>query len=198
MFLPVKDFREEETQTCILAPSLTFYVGDLVKVVGSGATLYKETLTNASMTSGAYPIGVLVGFTDSQGRVLGQGQNPSGPVYTSSGQNYLTTSATNLTTEKYYGVFLPITPLMTFIGDLSAVAGTTNYSGEPYSYFQLSDCRTISESSAVAHDGTLTNVQVLSLGLVEDENQPVVSGSISRTKIYCKIIKSAWTRAYTG
>ena len=194
-FIPARDFRQEETQKLILKPSLTFYVGDLVKVVGSGSTLYVEELTNESMTSGAYSIGVLVGFTNAKGEVLGQGQNSSvGPILTQNGQNYLKTTDTNLTVEKYYGVFLPLTPLLTLIGDLSAAAVTTNYSAQPFAYFQLSDCRTVGETTAVSQDGSLTSVQVMSLGLVEDENQPIVSGSISRSKIYCRIINSAWTR----
>ena len=200
-FIPAKDFRQEETQSLILKPSLTFYVGDIVAVVGSGSTLYKTELTNetSSVVGAYYPIGVLVGFSDSQGRVLGQGQNGTvGPIYTQNGQNYLTTTATNLTTEKYYGVFLPITPLMSFIGDLDVAAATTNYSNQPFVYFDLTDCRTITEASVDLVTSPQSDDQILSLGLVEDENQPVVSGSISRSKIYCKIIKSVWTRAYTG
>ena len=199
-FIPAKDFRQEETQSCILTPSLTFYVGDIVALKASGSTLYINEITNesGSVVGAAYPIGVLVGFAYANGQVIGQGANPSGPIVSQNGPNYLTTTATNLTVEKYYGVFLPITPLMSFVGDLGAAAVTTNYSAKYGTYFQLTDCRTISETTAVATDNPASTSQILSLGLVEDENQPVVAGVISRSKIYCKIIKSCWTRAYTG
>jgi hypothetical protein len=204
-FIPTKDFRHEETQTLVLAPSLTFYVGDVVAVIANTTTPnflgtgYLEVLDNqTSNVQGAkYPIGVLVGFTDARGEVLGQGQNGSiGPIFTQNGQNYLTTASTNVTSgsANYYGVFLPITPLQNWIGDLSAAAVTTEYSNQPFAYFELNDARTVLETSAVSNDNIQSTSQILSLGLVEDENQPVVSGVISRSKIYCKIIKSSWTR----
>ena len=198
MFIPSKDFRQEETQTAPLNASLTFYIGDVVALIGSGSTIYENVLDNQTnnVQGAKYPVGVLVGFTNAKGQVIGQGANPSGPIVSQNGPNYITTAADNLTNTatNYYGVFVPITPVMSFIGDLSAVAGTTNYSKYFGTYFELNDCRTILESSAVASDNIQSTSQILSLGLVEDENQPVVAGAISRTKIYCKIIKNAWTR----
>ena len=182
-FLPKSDYRQEQTQRCILAASLTFKVGDVVGLVGSGATLYYNTLSNhATYTVGnVYPIGVLVGFSKANGEVIGQGQDPSVTP------NQLTTTANNLTVEKYYGVFLPITQSMEWIADLDAAAGTTSYSNQPYSYFELADCRTLDESEVEAASAVEADSQVMSLGV----------NPLNSSQIYCKIIKSAWTRAYT-
>ena len=183
-FKPLKDYRQEQTQRCILAPSLTFKVGDIVGLVGSGSTLYYNTLSNhATYTVGAvYPIGVLVGFSKANGEVIGGGQDPLNTP------NTLTTLSTNLTVDKYYGVFLPITMTMEWIGDLGAASGTTAYSDQPYAYFQLTDCRTITETSAVAASNVASTSQILSLG-VNPQNS---------SQVFCKIIKSSWTRDYTG
>jgi hypothetical protein len=176
MFLPKSDYRSEQTQRAILAPSLTFKVGDIVALLGSGSTLYYNTLTNhGTYTVGAvYPIGVLVGFCKANGEVIGQGQDPANTP------NQLTTLSTNLSVDMYYGVFLPITSEMEWVGDMSGAVGTT--------YFQLSDCRTISETTAVAAHSAASTSQIMSLGV----------NPLNSSQIYCKIIKSAWTRDYTG
>ena len=183
-FLPKSDYRQEQTQRQILQVSLTFKVGDIVGLAGTGSTLYENALTNASGTvvGAVYPIGVLVGFSKQNGEVISQGQDPANTP------NQLTTTATNLSTEKYYGVFLPITPEMEWVGDGGAVFGTTNYGAKYGSYFQLTDCRTISESTAVAADNVASTSQILSLGV----------NPLNTKQIFCKIIKSQWTRAYTG
>jgi hypothetical protein len=180
MFIPKSDYRSEQTQRAMLQASLTFKVGDIVALVGSGSTLYYNVLSNhATPVVGAvYPHGVLVGFSKANGEVIGQGQDPANTP------NTLTTLSTNLSVDKYYGVFLPITSEMEWIGDLGAASGTTNYSEDYGSYFQLTDCRTILETSATAADSIQSTSQILSLGV----------NPLNSSQIFCKIIKSAWTR----
>jgi hypothetical protein len=183
-FLPKSDYRQEQTQHVLLQDSLTFKVGDVVGLQGTGATTYKNVLSNhATYTVGAvYPVGVLVGFCKENGEVIGQGQDPANTP------NQLTTGATNVSTVKYHGVFLPITSEMEWVADLDAAAGTTNYSDQYGSYFELLDCRTLDESEVEAASAVEADSQVLSLGV----------NPLKSTQIFCKIIKNMYNRGYTG
>jgi len=183
-FLPKSDYRQEQTQRALLQVSLTFKVGDIVALIGSGATTYQTILTNAtgSVVGALYPVGVLVGFSKQNGEVISQGQDPTNTP------NQLTTTATNISTEKYYGVFLPITSEMEFVGDLDAVAGTTNYADQYGVYFDLTDCRTITEASVDLPTAVASDDQILSLGV----------NPLNTKQIFCKIIKNLYTRHYTG
>jgi len=181
MLYPAKDYYSEQTQRALLNNSLTFKVGDAVAAIGS-SNLTVLTNATSAVAGDKYVIGVLVGFSKKNGEVISYGTDPSQTP------PQLTTSATNTTSEQYYGVFIPATEDMEWIGDLSGAAGTTAYSDQPYAWFSLSDCRTIDETSAIAPDSASAPLQIFSLGTV-----PSVTGAAA-TQIYFKFAKSQFDR----
>lgn len=140
----------------LLANSLTFKVGDVIVPTGSANTISNLT----SLVAGdRYPIGVLIGFTKANGEVITTGQDPANTP------NQLTTAADNTTVAKYYGEYYPITAEMEFSALLSATAGTTTNSDAKFTWFNLSDARTIDETSVQIYTYASAPLQVMSLGL---------------------------------
>jgi hypothetical protein len=158
MFKLREDSYQVQTRNILLDNSITVKVGDLIIPV-SGSPF----VTNATnvIAGDFYPLGLVVGFCGPNAEVVGQGQNPALTP------NQLTTTATNKTVEKYGVQYIPITEEMELLGTLSAVAGTTTPGGSssayPFTWFNLSDCRTINEASVALYASTA--LQIFSYGL---------------------------------
>jgi hypothetical protein len=151
----IGSYRTEELRRGLLANSLTFKVGDVIKPLSSTANVY----TNASCNGDVYVLGVVVGFSKANGEVIGTGQNPANTPA------QLITASDNTTVDKYYAVFLPIKENMTWRALLSAVAGTTAASNDEYAWMNLSDARTLDESSALVPADASAPLQFLSYGV---------------------------------
>ena len=154
MFKLRQDVYSSQLRRAVLNNSLTVKVCDVIAPLGSSDAVTNAT---ASVAGDVYPLGVVVGFSKTNGEVISTGQNPlNSPVQ-------LITASDNLTVDKYQAVYVPITPEMEFSATLDAVAGTTTNSDTKFVWFNLADCRLVDESSLV----TYTNgpQQVLSFGL---------------------------------
>jgi len=147
-----RDTYNAQTERILLTNGITVNVGDVIVPV-SGAT---NTATNAtaSVTGDVYVLGVVQGFSKANGEVIGQGQNPSVTP------NQLTTSATNTTVEQYYAVYMPIHKEQVWEADFSAAIGTTA-PGTVMTWYNLSDARTVNESSEVDITAASAPLQVL-------------------------------------
>jgi hypothetical protein len=163
MIKPIADFYSSQTQRYLLGNSLTVKVGDAV-VPGYDEDNKLSYVTNSDVTGADNILGVVVGFSKENGEIYPHyGQDPSLTP------NQITTSATNLTSEKIYAVVLPITRDLEFEIDLNATAGTTDYSDQPLVYFSLADAGTVDESSA----STSAGGEIISLGLIPGSNKKI-------------------------
>ncbi len=173
MFKPLVDFLTTQTQHALLNNSLTVKVGDVIIPLSTAGSTHIVTNDTTAVVGNKYPLGVVIGFCDEQGRVIGQGQNPANTP------NQLATAVDNTTADKYHAVFYPLTEDMELEGELDNDAGTTTGSDKPYVYFNLKDAGTIDESSVKPHDDSSAPLQVLSLGVIPGET----------TKIRCRFAK---------
>ncbi len=158
-FSLIKDMYETQTEHALLLNSLTFKVGDVVFASGASNVTYISNHTTGT-AGDYYVIGVLVGFCEADGSVISQGQDPANTP------DQLTTGSTNTTVTLYHGVYLPIHEMQEWDGLLSANAGTTTYSDLQNVWFNLSDCRTIDETSVLVADSGSAPRQVISLGTI--------------------------------
>lgn len=170
-FRITQDVIEEQTRLGLLQNSLTFKVGDVVIPTSAGNILTNAT---AEVAGDFYNLGIIVGFKEANGAVIGQGQNP---LFT---PQQLITAADNTTVAQYYAQYVPITEITEVYATLSAVAGTTTLSDKAYVYFNLSDAHTLGESSVVAYTNSVP-LQFLSYGLwAGDSTNFTVIGRFSK------------------
>lgn len=137
MFKLRKDTYQYQTERAIITNSLTVKVGDVVAIVSDFATN-----ASGSVAGDKYPIGVVVGFCTNTGGVYPtSGQDPTNTP------NQVTVTSSNQTVAKVNAVFIPIFREQVWEADFSAARGTTSTSDENYTFFDLTDCRTIDETS---------------------------------------------------
>lgn len=175
-FKILSDFRSEETNRALLNNSITVKIGDIIAPLGSTST---NIVTNATATvAGAtfYALGYVVGFSKTNGEVIGTGTDPSNTP------PYITTAADNTTVAKYYAVYIPIRKIDKFEADLDATAGTTTSSDKANVFFTLADCRTLDESTVVVHNDATAPLQFYSTGLKDGSTTKVI-GYFSRCMI---------------
>jgi len=177
MFKLRQDVQEVQLRHALLDNSLTVKVGDIVAPTADGDIVSNST----ALTAGdKYVLGLVVGFCKQNGEVIGQGQDPSNTP------NQLATDADNTTGDKYHALYVPITPEMEFSATLSDTAGTTTYSDKSFVWFNLSDCRTLDETSVLVANDESAPLQVFSFGLdpEDTDNETVI----------CRFAKSVMSR----
>jgi hypothetical protein len=166
-----KDTYNVQTERLLLKENLTFKVGDVV-AVEHDSTNNVAVLTNEIAYINVNPhtvVGVLQGFATNTGGIF----PPTGQDTSKTPQEY-TTSSTNLTSEKVNGVYIPIHSEQVWLADLNVALGTTSpLSGSVGSFYNLSDARTVDETTYIAP----TNPQHLVL-----VGRYVENGSVSATK----------------
>lgn len=146
----------QKLNTVELDDSITVNIGDALTLDASNEG--KATNATSSVAgAGKYILGVVVGFTNARGEVLGNGDVSSQATGTGQG---------------YYAQYVPADSDLDFVFDLSAVSGTTTGSNLPLVYFNLASASELSESS-VTNYGTVG--QVLSLG-VRADNPSQITG----------------------
>ncbi len=140
MFKIYKDTYNVQTERGIITNSLTVKVGDTV-AAESGF------LTNATVSTAGnvYVLGVVVGFSKLNGEVY-----PATGQDTSVTPNQVTVASDNQTVGKICAVYIPIHAEQSWEADFSAARGTTSTSDLNWQFFDLSDCRTIGESTVTA------------------------------------------------
>lgn len=152
-----QDDYQVQTRTALMMNSLTFKVGDVIvpNNVSSGVV----TNATASTAGDVYVLGLVVGFSGPNGEVITTGADPlNTPAF-------ITAGASNTTVQKYSVQYIPITPEMEFLATLDATAGTTANSDTPFVWFNLADCRTVSETTAIVYGSGSAPLQLLSYGL---------------------------------
>jgi len=173
MFKLRQDVYHAQTRHALLDNNITVQVGDLIKPIDSG-----DIVTN-NIISGDYVLGVVVGFCQKNGEVIGQGQNPSITP------NQLTTTATNTTNEQYHAVYIPITSEMEFRITLNNKAGTTPLSDKAFVWFNFANARTLAEDSVISANATGAPLDVFSYGLdPEDPTGYTIIGRIAKAITY--------------
>ena len=169
-FKPVIDYGLQETMDILLQDSLTFKVGDVVAFTGGTSSLTYVTNASGSTAGDYYVFGTIQGFKDKYGNIYPTaGKDPLNTP------EYVTTGATNVSTVKLQAVVLPIKEGMIYEADLDDTAGTTTYSDLPGVWFNLVDCRTIDESTAILADNASNPLQVFSLGKVKSPETSTVT-----------------------
>jgi hypothetical protein len=152
-----QDVYHVQTRRALLNNSLTVQVGDVVIPLGASSTVTNATAAVAGATF--YVLGVVTGFSQKNGEVVSQGQNPA------TTPSQVVTASDNTTNAQVYAMYVPITPEMEFSALLSATATTTAGSDQAFAWFNLTDARTVNEASVVAATAGATVGQVFSFGV---------------------------------
>lgn len=178
-FRLAQDVYTVQTRLALLDNSLTFKVGDLIIPTATGGIVTNDT---TAIAGDKYPIGLLVGFAQVNGQVIGQGTAQTA----ANTPAQLITAADNTTVAKYQAQYIPLTEDMLLLGTLSAVAGTTGgLSDEKFVYFDLVDARTVNEASVVAYTNA-TPLQLISEGL-----DPLDTTNFT---VFCRLVKNTQNR----
>jgi hypothetical protein len=178
MFSLRKDTYNVHSETAILQNSLTFKVGQVIIPVTGTTTNHVVTNATSAVAGDKYVLGVITGFCKNNGDVIGGGQDPANTP------NELTTGATNVATVKYRAVYIPIHKHMIWEATMSGARGTTTASDLNYTYFNLSDCDTVDETSVQPIEGTSVPLQV----------QIVEESPTSTSKAYVRFHKTLYER----
>lgn len=154
-FKPARpDQISENVHYALLADSITFAIGQAI--AGVAGTF--GTVTNASLNgSNAVILGVITGFTDAYGQVLGNGDK---------------TSLASGSAQGFYAQYIPANSQNEFYAPLSAASGTTTGSDKPLVYFDLASTADQLNEASVQHWGTIR--QFLSLGVDPNNSSQVV------------------------
>lgn len=180
MFKLRQDDYEVQTRRILLDNTLTVKIGDLIVPLNDSSAATNAT-GNVIAGGSGFPIGLVVGFCGPQGQVISTGTSPANTP----GQLVTTSTNTSPVGNMYQAMYIPLSIDMEFSATLSNTAATTAGSGSPFVFFNLSDCRTVDETSVVTWGAPTAPLQILSLGLDPEDT--------SNKTIICRILSSGLT-----
>lgn len=160
-----QDVYQVQTRRAVLDSAITVEVGDLVIPLGASNAVTNAT---ATLTGSLYVLGVVVGFSGPNGEVIGQGQSDVGtltPAQVTTSSNNYAAYTSSLTGGQVNAVYVPISPEMEFSATLSATAETTAGSSQKFTWFSVTDARTVNEASVVPFGSASAPLQIFSYGL---------------------------------